>query len=72
MRISVRVKPKSSKVKIERVDNGYIAYIKEQAIENKANIALIKLLSEYFDIPKLKINILTGAKSKNKIVEIYD
>lgn len=72
MRISVRVKPKSREEKIEKIDNGYTVYIKEQPIENRANIALIKLLSKYFNVPKSKINILAGIKSKNKIIEIYD
>lgn len=72
MRISVRVKPKSREEKIEKTDNGYTVYIKEQPIENRANIALIKLLSKYFNVPKSKINILAGIKSKNKIIEIYD
>lgn len=72
MRISIKVKPKSRERKIEKTDNGYIVYIKEQPIENRANIASIKLLSKYFNIPKSKINILAGIKSKNKIIEIYD
>lgn len=72
MKISVRVKPKSREEKIEKADNGYTVYIKEQPIENRANIALIKLLSKYFNVPKSKINILAGIKSKNKIIEIYD
>lgn len=72
MKISVRVKPKSKEEKIEKTDNGYTVYIKEQPIENRANIALIKLLSKYFNVPKSKINILAGIKSRNKIIEIYD
>lgn len=72
MRISVRLKPKSKEEKIEKADNYYIAYIKEQPIENRANIALIKLLSKYFNVPKSKINIRAGIKSRNKIIEIYD
>lgn len=70
MRISIRVKPRSREEKIERTEDGYIAYVKEQPIENKANRALIRLLSEYFGIPKSQIIISSGMKSKQKIVEI--
>lgn len=70
MKLSITVKPKSRQEKIEKTANGYIAYVKEQPIENRANRALIKLLSEYFGIPKSRITILSGMKSKQKIVEI--
>lgn len=70
MKISITVKPKSKEERVEETDNGYVAYIKEQPIENKANKALIKLLSEYFGVPKSRIAILSGIKSKQKIVEI--
>jgi uncharacterized protein (TIGR00251 family) len=70
MKLSITVKPGSRHEKIERTANGYVAYVKEQPIENKANRALIKLLSEYFGVPKSHITILSGMKSKQKIVEI--
>ena len=70
MKISITVKPKSRQERIEKTADGYIAYVKEQPIENRANRALIKLLSEYFGVPKSEISISSGIKSKQKIVEI--
>jgi hypothetical protein len=40
------------------------------AVDNKANFALIKFLSSHFKIAKNKINILSGAKSRQKKVKI--
>ena len=40
------------------------------AENNKANDALIKLLSKYFDVPKTNISIKSGQKSRKKIVRI--
>ena len=37
----------------------------------KANKALVKALSNYFDIPKSRISISSGLGSKNKIVAIH-
>ncbi|MEW6409974.1 MAG: DUF167 domain-containing protein [Nitrospirota bacterium] len=70
MKLSITVKPKSKQEKIEKTVNGYIIYVKEQPIENKANRAVIELLSEYFGVSKSQITILSGMKSKQKIVEI--
>ena len=70
MKISVVVKPRSRQEKVEKINNDYIAYVKEPPMENRANKALIKLLSGHFGVPKSQIIILSGAKSKRKVVEI--
>lgn len=44
--------------------------IRAAAIEDKANIELIKYLSELLAIPKSKIIIKRGHNSRHKIVEI--
>ncbi|MBI4654706.1 MAG: DUF167 domain-containing protein [Nitrospirae bacterium] len=72
MKISITVKTRSKKEMVKKTENGYVVYVKEQPIENRANIALIKLLSEYFDVPKSRVAILSGTKSKQKIVEIKE
>ncbi len=70
MKISITVKIKSKEEKVEKTDNEYVVYVKEPPIENKTNRALIKLLSQYFGVPKSQVTILSGMKSKRKIVEI--
>ncbi len=72
MKISVTIKPKSRAEKVEKTNSGYVVYVKEQPIENKANKALIKALAGYFDVPKSRIEIVSGIKSKQKIVEIRE
>ena len=70
MKINIRIKPRARCNKVEKTEDGYIVYVKEPPIEYKANNALIKLLSCYFDVPKSRIRIVVGLKSKNKIIEI--
>jgi uncharacterized protein (TIGR00251 family) len=72
MKISVRVKPNMKEEKVEKVDNVFAVYVKEPAKEGRANKAVVELLSKYFKIPKSKIVILSGMKSKQKIIEIKD
>ena len=38
--------------------------------KNKANIAMIKMLSKFFKVPQKSIMIKSGATSRKKIVEI--
>ena len=70
MRISVQVKPNSRQEKIEKTNTGYRAHVKAPPIDNQANNALIKLLSVYFKIPKSRITIISGLKSKRKLIKI--
>lgn len=71
MKITVIVKPNAKEEKVEKIDaNSYKIFTKQPAKENKANIAVVELLSEYFHVPKRSISIIQGVKSKHKIIEI--
>jgi len=71
-RISIRVIPRSSKNEIIPCDFGLKVKITKPPVEGEANKALIRLLSEYYSIPKYNIRIISGETGKNKIVEISD
>ena len=67
MKIHVKVKPSSSKEEVKKVNDAeYIVNLKEPARDNKANLGLIKILKKYF---KQEVKIISGFKSKNKMVE---
>jgi uncharacterized protein YggU (UPF0235/DUF167 family) len=71
MRINVKVKPNSKENKIEKVSNNtFNLWVKQAAKEGRANEAAVKLLSDFFDIAKSRIAIISGHKSKNKIVSL--
>ncbi|CUS78157.1 hypothetical protein JGI7_02012 [Candidatus Kryptonium thompsonii] len=71
MRIFVKVKPNAKVEKVEKIDEvHFVVSVKAPPVEGKANEALIKLLSDYFNIPKGNIKIVSGLSSKSKIVEI--
>lgn len=68
MKISVKVKPQAKQDKIKKVgSNVYAVWVKAKAIEGKANQAVIKVLSEYFDTAKSKIFLIKGETSRDKI-----
>ena len=71
MKISVKVKPQAKEDRIEKIgENEFSILVKAKALKGKANQAVIKILSDYFDMPQSKIILLKGEKSKNKVFSI--
>ncbi|MEM0215607.1 MAG: DUF167 domain-containing protein [Archaeoglobaceae archaeon] len=70
MRIAVRVKPNSKKSKVEKVGEEYVVSVRSLPVEGRANDEVIEVLADYFKVSKSKIRIVSGIKSKKKIVEI--
>lgn len=72
MKIQIRVKTgqKINKVEYLKEEDKYIVSTKAQGRENKANLSVIDILADYFDVIKSSIKIVSGFKSKDKVVEI--
>lgn len=74
MKYSIFVKPGSKKgplvVENPNAPASLTVFLRERPHDGAANSALIKLLSEYFDVPKTSIKLLSGASSRHKILEI--
>ena len=72
MKITVRVVPNSKTAEVFRKGDEYVIRVKEPAKEGKANKAVIKLLAEHFKVPRGSVDIVSGVKSRNKVVEISE
>lgn len=72
MRVEVRVKPGSKKgpAMQSSLTGELLVYIREPAVDGKANAAVIKLLADYYDVPKSRVVIVHGHTSRTKIIEI--
>ena len=75
MKIRCKIKPNSKKgnlIKRSQDENGefFEIFVREPAIEGKANLAVIKLLAEEFGVSKSQVSLKTGVKSRFKIFEI--
>ena len=70
MKIQVKVKPSSETEELSREGDSFIIKVKEPPKEGKANQAVIKLLAEHFSVPQSQVRILSGFRSRNKIVEV--
>ena len=70
MKIRIKVTPRSSKEEVVESGGEYTVRVRAAPREGKANEAVVKVLAEYFKVPKSSVRILTGASGRNKIVEI--
>lgn len=71
MRITVKVKPNSSRESIEKTDDvDFLVRVREKPSEGKANRAVIKILSEHFKLAPSGINLIKGTACRIKVFEI--
>lgn len=72
-KITIKVLPRSAKNEIVNGDSkdGLIKVkLTASPVDGEANEALIKFLSDFWDLPKSNIKIIKGKTSRNKIIEI--
>ena len=67
---SAHVTPNAKLNKVEIFEDIIRIHTTAKAVDGSANSATVKLLSKHFNIPKNKIIILRGEKSRSKIIEI--
>ena len=72
MKVTVRVKPSSKKGPLVQpsLDGALLVYVREPALEGKANAAVRELLAEHYEVPKSKVVLIKGSTSKTKLFEI--
>lgn len=71
MKISVAIKPNSRAPGVEKLsDSKYLVRVVSPARRGSANKELIDLLAKSLRIPKGNMEIVSGLKSRNKILDI--
>ena len=72
MKIQVKVKPNSKTEEVSQEGDSFVVRVKEPPKEGKANQAIIKLLAQHFGVPQSRVRILSGFKTKHKVIEIKE
>ena len=72
MLIMIKVIAGARKNCIKKTVDLWTVYVSAPAVEGKANKAVIRLLSEEFQIAKNRIEIIKGLKSRYKTININD
>lgn len=70
MKVKVKVKPNSKTEELSQAGDTFVVKIKEPPKEGRANQAVIKLLAKHFGVSQGQVRILSGLRSRNKIVEV--
>ena len=71
MKVRVQLKPNSKVEGVRRLSGTeYEVRVNAPPVEGKANSRAIDLLSQFFDVPKTKVILIKGAKSRKKTFEI--
>ena len=72
-KITVHVKPGSTRGPlVEENEDHLIVYVKEKAIDGKANQGVIKALAEHFGIAPSRMVVVGGASARIKRIEVRD
>ena len=66
--IRVKVHPSSKEERVERKDDRWEIWVKEEAREGKANKAVIRILKRFFR----RVRLVRGAKSRLKLFEVEE
>ena len=72
MKIQVKVKPNSKTEELSREGDIFIVKVKDPPKEGKANQAVTKLLAEHLGVPQSQVRILSGFRSRDKVIEVAE
>ncbi len=71
MKITIQAHPNAKKPRIEKdLFGGLHIYVREPALENKANLAVIEALAKYLKTKKYNLELVSGHKSKIKFFNV--
>lgn len=71
MLISVRVTTNARIVGVIKVgESSFEVKVDERPEGGRANKRLLEILSKHFNVPKSKVHIVSGVKSRDKTVEV--
>ena len=70
MFINVRVVAGAKREAIVKEADGLKVYLRAPAVEGKANASLVEVLAEHFGVPRSRVRMIRGERSRQKRVEL--
>lgn len=72
MLLKIKVAPRASRNLVKEENGSLKVYLTKPAVDGAANEQLVELLSQYLKVKKYQLEIVSGAKSRNKVVKINE
>lgn len=73
MKINIKVNTNAKNNSVTKIDeSNYSVAVNTSPEQGKANKKIIDLLADYFEVKKSQVFIVSGKKSKNKVVDIVE
>lgn len=70
-RVSVRLRPRGQKDELLGIQDGVLqARVAAPPVDGRANKALCRLIADRVGVPKGRVAVVGGKKSRNKIVQV--
>ena len=70
MLLRVRVTPNAKRALVTKIaENEYEAKVDQIAEDGKANKRLLEILADYLGVKKSQLSIVSGARSRDKLIE---
>lgn len=68
MQIVVHARARAKVEKVEEVESGGVfkVWVKEPAVDGKANVAIAKALAAHFHIPRARVVLVSGVSARIK------
>jgi uncharacterized protein (TIGR00251 family) len=70
MILNIKVIAKAKRNLVKKTKDGLKVYVTSAPEKGRANVAVIKMLSQFLNVKEYEINILSGQHSRNKVIEI--
>lgn len=77
LRIAIRVKPGASRTKVggaygaDDAHRALVVCVSARAVDGQATEAALKALAEALGVPRRKVWLMSGATSRDKVVEVF-
>ena len=69
--ISVKVKPNACVTLLTQLEaNAWLAQLKSQPVEGRANEELLSLVARHFGCPRSAVSLKSGASARTKLVRV--
>jgi uncharacterized protein (TIGR00251 family) len=71
VRLDVRLQPRASRDEVAGRRNGrLLVRVTAPPVDDRANRALLKLIAKEFGVPRSAVRIVSGVRSRDKVLEI--